>query len=267
MPSLIITTALSTNPEMTLRAEALASELGADMAVRGKRGLPELVRQYDANRAIVVESAGLALVHVSGAVYRYHPNLGYVRALNLLRGQRDLFADAADIRPGERVLDCTAGFGSEAMLAAMLVGPAGVVTALESVPELAVVTREGLQNRKLVQPKLEEAMRRIEVVTANYMDYLRDLRPGSFDLICFDPFFEERTPGSGVNIDPLLAFGDPAPLDPHAVLRAMEVASRRVLIKHPVHAEIPEELYEVRNSIVSARHRPVAYSVFDAARR
>jgi hypothetical protein len=265
MPQLIVTTALAVKPESVRRAEQIASELGAPLAERRKRDLPELFECFRADRAIVVEHGGLALVHLDGTVYRYHPNLGYVRAFNVERGQTDMFLEAADIRPGERVLDCTIGFGSEALLASIATGPSGKVVGLESVPELATLTRYGIHERKLASKRLEAAMRRIEIVSSDYRDYIERIAPGEFDLIAFDPFFCERTHGSEANIDPLFRFGDRTPLDSESVLTAIQKATRRVLVKHPAHSELPDNLCERRKFVAGARRRAVCHSVFDAA--
>ena len=89
-----------------------------------------------------------------GTEYVFHPNMTPVRAKKLWAGGRDLFAEATGLGPGDRLLDCTLGFAAEATLGALLVGEAGQVVGLESVPELAAVTREGLQTFPMPQPVL-----------------------------------------------------------------------------------------------------------------
>ncbi len=259
-----VTTSLADDPSRTTHAQRIASELGAPFVSRSRSTLPDLFATSPyIDRLIIVEGDGLALHHRDGTVYRYHPNMGFVRALNALRGHRDLFIEAAALTAGENVLDCTLGFAGEAMMSALIVGETGKVIGLESAPELAIVTREGLQTRHLVQDKLEAALRRIEVVNADYRDFLEAALPGAFDLICFDPFFHERLEGSEKSVDPLFRFGNSAPLDPASVIRATRIATRRVIVKHPKDAKLPEELRELRSGIVSARNRPVVYSLFD----
>lgn len=217
-----------------------------------------------ATRALIVEENGLAVTHRDGTVFRWHPNMGFVRAFNLLRGQTDTFAVATQLKEGERVLDCTLGFAGEALIASLLVGESGEVVGLESSPELALLTAAGLQERILKQPELMRAGRRISVVNADYRKYLRSLKAKRFDAICFDPFFDERTEGSAMNIEPLRRFGDISPLDAGSVAAAIRLARRLVVVKHPLGQELPAELVGLRRKIVKAKRGLVRYSVFDS---
>ena len=59
---------------------------------------------------------------------------------------RTIFCKPTGLAPGDRLLDCTLGFASEASLAALSVGESGRVVGLESVPELATGhAAQGLQ--------------------------------------------------------------------------------------------------------------------------
>jgi tRNA1(Val) A37 N6-methylase TrmN6 len=188
-----------------------------------------------------------------------------VRGLNVLRGVRDLFLDAAQFLAGESVLDCTLGFGCEASLAALAVGNTGRVTGLESSPALAALTRHGMASFALATPQLREAMRRVNVLTADYESYLNAACPKSVDIIAFDPFFDARIEGSEHSLNPLARFGDNRPLSVAAVLRATIVAQRRVILKHPANQELPAQLQRLQRSMIRSRKAQTAYSIFDAA--
>ncbi len=216
-----------------------------------------------AQRLLVVETNELCLrdAHLE---YRFHPNMLLVRGLNVLRGTRDLFVEAAELKPGDSVLDCTAGFGCEAGLAALAVGETGTVVALESVPELAVVTREGMQSFPLLQKPLRDALRRVVICAADYRDYLPRAANNSFDVVSFDPFFTDPLPGSEHNVNPLARFGNLTPLHIPSVIEAQRVARRRVLIKHPRDHMLPEEIEAVKISELTTRKGAVAYTILPA---
>lgn len=222
-----------------------------------------MLAESHADRLLIVENDALCL-RDSSAEYRYHPNMFLVRGLNHMRGNRDLFVEAAALSPGASVLDCTAGFACDAALAALVVGETGMVAALESVPELATLTREGLQRFPLLQKPLRAAMRRVAIVAADYRDYLPRAANRSFDVVAFDPFFEDRLPGSEHTMNPLARFGNLAPLDISSVIEAQRAARRRVLIKHPKSYELPDEIASARVDLVTTRRGGIAYSILPA---
>ena len=260
----MVTTGLAPTEQQEEKAGRLAVELNAPYAPRARRSLNRLIAEVGAERLLVVETHQLCLRDNTGSEYRFHPNMFLVRGLNVLRGARDLFIEAAELGPGDSVLDCTVGFGCEASLGALVVGETGNVVALESVPELALVTREGMQCFPLIQKPLRAAMQRVAVCAADYKDYLPRAANGSFDIVSFDPFFPDPLRGSEHNINPLAHFGDLAPLDIPPVIEARRVARRRVVIKHPRNYELSEEIAGARSGVVSARRGGIAYTILPA---
>lgn len=261
MRTFLVTTAVNPPPELVAQAQALSSELRAAYAPRRNITISALFRETCADRLLIVERNRLHLLDSSGLEYAFHPNLALVRGLNLLRGERDLFAEATALREGESFLDCTLGFASEATLAALLVGEQGRVVGLESIPELAAVTRAGVSQFKLQTKRLNDALRRVAVVTADYREYLPVCASNAFDVVYFDPFFSDRLPGSGTSVSPLAHFGDLAPLDSSSVHEARRIASRRVVIKHPKHEPLDAEIASLVAEIVTTRKKRIQYDI------
>lgn len=260
--SVVVTTATQPSPELEERARALAAELGAPYAPRRNVTVAQVARETGTSRLLLVEHDRLLLRDTAaGMEYFFHPNLGLTRGRNLLRGERDLFPEATELGPGDRLLDCTLGFAAEAMLGAYLVGESGRVVGLESVPELAAVTRDGLSRFPLLVPELRQAMRRVQVVTADHRDYLAQCEPGAFDVVYFDPFFGERLTGSENSVSPLFHFGNPAPLDADTVRLARQIARLRVVIKRPKHEDLPGGLAAEVSATVTTRKNRVQYDV------
>lgn len=229
---LFVTTAMSPGPDMRERAEQLAGELSASFLSRRAKGFPKLWEKMPlATTALVVQADRLMLVHRDGAELFYHPNMAFPRLGNVLRGQPDTLLAAADLAPGDSVLDCTLGYASEAILCAHVVGDSGEVHGIEAVPELGIVVREGLQKVVTAQTKLNDAMRRVRVVhLGHHLKFLRACPTGRYDVVCFDPFFDEILEGSEP-FTPIRTFGARNPLLPEAVHEGMRVARRRVLVK------------------------------------
>lgn len=229
---LFVTTALEAPPALEARARTIAAELTAPYVPRRDLGMAKLFKaRPEAERAILVQTGRLLLLTRDGKEFFYHPNMAFLRLGNLLRGGRDLLTEAAGIGPGDSVLDATLGHASEAILCAHVVGETGEVHGIEAVPELGIVIREGLQSVVTDQVILNAAMRRIRVVhLGHHLDFLRACPSGRYDVVCFDPFFEEVLPNSESFV-PLRVFGEHGGLLPEALAEARRVARARVVIK------------------------------------
>jgi len=186
---LLVTTAYRPSAALTTYARSLADRLNAGYVARGNDTLPRLRRKYGAQDILAVTEEGLRFYPQGGDDGRplfFHPNMAEIRIKRLLRGEPDPMLKAADIRPGDAVLDCTAGMASDAIVFAHAVGPNGRVTALESERILHLIVSEGLQSYPTEFPALEQAMRRVELVRADHLTYLRRLDAGSFDVVYFE---------------------------------------------------------------------------------
>ena len=257
-----VTTAAKPSPKTEALAQEMSALLEAPFLPRQGRSLTDVYATANTERLLICGSDHLRLHdRATGAEYFYHPNMFLTRGSVVLGGGIDQFLQAVDLRPGDRLLDCTLGFASEAALASLILGDTGSVVGLESEPALVAVTRQGLQTFPLRSAPLAAALRRIEVVAADSRSYLPQCQTGAFDVVYFDPFFEERLSGSEASVSPLFVFGNPAPLSPEAVTEARRVARRGVVIKHPAHFTLPNPLPEWVTQTVGGRKSRVIYSV------
>lgn len=262
--SLVITTAAKLTPTLEHIASEMSAQLDAPLISRMGRSLPDIFEVTGAERLLVVGSDHLRLYdRTTGAEYFYHPNMFLSRGSVVLSGGSDHFLSAVDLNPGDRLLDCTLGFASESALASLALDGTGKVVGLESEPVLAAITRRGLQTFILRSAPLTAALRRIEVVTADYRTYLKNCESHAFDVVYFDPFFDERLSGSEASVSPLFVFGNPAPLSPEAVDEARRVARRCVVIKHPGSTELPGPITEWVTKTQGGRKSRVIYSVIE----
>lgn len=92
---------------------------------------------------LVLELNGLRLRHNGGALL-YHEGMARLRWLRLRAGGRDPLVDIAEVRAGDRVLDCTMGLAQDAPVLARSVGQAGLVVALEASLVIHAVVADGL---------------------------------------------------------------------------------------------------------------------------
>jgi 16S rRNA (guanine1516-N2)-methyltransferase len=260
---IFVTTTLKPGPALIARAAGFARELGAPLAARRNEGMAVLYERYPAaDRALIVQEGRLMLSERQGATLFYHPNMAYLRLGNLLRGGRDLLVEAVDVGPGDSVLDATLGHASEAILCAHVVGPEGEVHGVEASPELGILLREGLKTVRTAHAAMNAAMRTIEVIhIGDHLDYLRACPSDRYDVVCFDPFFDEILHNSE-SFEPLRTFGDHGPLLPEALREAQRVARRRVVVKAVKWADTLDRLGAPQK--VESKYGKISYGVFPA---
>ncbi len=257
-----VTTSVQPIPSLEAQARECAAELQAAYVPRSGLTIPGVFAECGAERLLIAGQDHLRLRdRTTGTEYFFHPNLFQVRAYNLMHGGRDHFLEAVQLGPGDSLLDCTLGFACEASLAALTVGESGSVVGLESVRELALVSRIGTQSFTLHSARLTAALRRVQVITADAREYLPRQADQSVDAVYFDPFFEHRLSGSEVSVSPLFVFGNPAPLEAGTVEEARRVARRRVVIKHPRDEPLPETVQAGVTEVVAGRKSRIVYSV------
>jgi hypothetical protein len=247
--------------DLVAQAEELSLYLNAVYCPRNGQSIPSFFEDARYDRLMIVQRDQLSLHNSHGDEYQFHPNMAVVRATNYKKVGKDYYLTAANLKPGDKVIDCTLGFGCEALLASMIVGTEGEVVGLESDPELATVTRDGMGRYKMLQRTLQQAMRRVVVLNCDYRDYLRRSLTRSADIVYFDPFFKETLEGGTETVGSLAAFGNRAPLDIRSITEARRVARRAVIIKHPKWHPLPHEVAAQVKEEVSGRRSPITFAV------
>lgn len=231
-----VTTPLEPSPAEEAAARAAAARWGFPYAERGRASAEEARASAGADGLLVLSRAKSMLVlPVSGErVITWSPGMGALRAKRVARqlaadrprvpADRDPFFEAAGLRPGDAVLDCTLGLGADALVAAVAVGPEGRVVGIEGSAPLAAWVGEGLARSTL--PGAD----RIEVRAGDHAALLAAMPARSFDVVCFDPMFRHARAEPG-GFDAVRSLGDARPLAREAVEEARRVARRWVLVK------------------------------------
>jgi hypothetical protein len=250
-------------------ARAAAARHSLPFAPREEASLAAVARAAQAD-ALLVLSDRRAAIWMGSELQAWQPGMGELRLRRLLAGEaacrptRDGFLEAAQLRPGDEVLDATLGLGGDALVAAGAVGPTGRVLGIEISPALAALVTEGLRRHGRGQvrgigaggiggraPDVEvgeagglscaggaaagaaAAAARIEVVAGDACEVLRELPDRSFDVVAFDPMFRHGREGTPV-FALVRRLADPRPLPPEALAHARRVARRAVVVKDGV---------------------------------
>lgn len=222
----VITTSRKAAPPVVARAQSLAAQYGLRYVERQDLRIDELAR----NRAVIVVGGEGVVLHARGATFRYHPGMAVNRIRTMRQGRKDWMVAAMELRAGDQVLDATLGLGSDLLVASYVVGSGGRAVGLESEGLLALVVRVGMATYVHSVAEVTAALRRIEVVHARYEEYLAALPAASFDVVYFDPMFQEPVAESR-HMEPLRALANPAPLERRALELARRVARRCVVVK------------------------------------
>ncbi len=225
-----ITTSARADEALCRRATTLACELNCAYLPRPEGPLDDAISAQRLAALVVVGRFDI-VVHTPHAQLRHHPNAAVLRVVNMLRGRSDTLVDLAQLAPGDALLDCTCGIGSDAIAVAHAVGATGRVQALEASPLLAMLARCGMQSyRHPTHHAVTEAMRRVQVETACYRTMLPTLADRSFDVVYFDPMFSHTVAASN-GLDVVRSFARQGLPEPRDIDHAQRVARRCILMK------------------------------------
>lgn len=200
---------------------------------------------------LVLDGRGLCLHAPGRKAQLWHPGLAHRR----LQLAVDPLVRVLDLRPGERVLDGTLGFGHDALV---LAAAGADVLALEIFAPLLAFTLAGLST-------YHPAGRRVHARRADHAAYLAAAPDDAFDHVYLDPMFPPAEAGVSNTWSALRTFAL-GPRLPAPVLRdALRVARRTVVVKLAP-SEPPPALPGAPGATVEGSKR-VHYGVWRVANR
>ena len=133
------------NSGLQWQARAWAQGFGVPYLRRGHSGsLDDLYEKYGLDALLVATKLGPHVFTQEGRFF-FHPSMADLRLKHIAAGESDHLIEALDLKPGAKVLDCTLGLASDALVASYAVGAAGKVVGVEAAPRLAFTVARGLQ--------------------------------------------------------------------------------------------------------------------------
>ncbi|GAA0137302.1 class I SAM-dependent methyltransferase [Paenibacillus sp. YSY-4.3] len=230
---MIITTGEHNAPAPVERAAALAAKAGCRYVQRNRASIKRLSELYPGEDILVVLEGGARLHRPGEQPMAFHPSMSFVRAKRLFKGEKDTMLEAAGIRPGDTIVDCTAGLGSDSIVFSLGAGPEGKVIAMEDSLPLWSLLSEGLTYYESGLQPFDEALRRIEPRQGHHLRLLGQMPDKSADVVYFDPMFRDPVLESS-SISPLRAFANNSSLEESAIFEACRVARRAVILKEKI---------------------------------
>ncbi|MBS2969320.1 class I SAM-dependent methyltransferase [Metabacillus sp. KIGAM252] len=225
---MIITTVMKNFKEAETAAKALAHSMNSQYVPRNKKSITSLLQKGEAVLVIGTERMELYSAPDEKPFF-FHPNSAMFRIKRLLDGEHDPFVDAAGIEKGKTILDCTLGLASDSIVAAYAAGEEGKVCGIEGNKEMALIVGEGLKKWDAGNDEISKAMKRVEVVYADHLEFLQTCGDRSFDIVYFDPMFEEALSSEGMV--PLKQIANYDDLRGEVIAQAKRVAKERVVLK------------------------------------
>lgn len=257
---MIITTAPRTNGASWEQAKRLGAELHA--AVRPRKGLSVsklLEMSGDSRVMIVTEKEIRYYKHLDEPPLFFHPSMAFIRVKRLRKGEADPLIELTRCRPGDHIIDCTAGMAGDALVLSYAAGETGQVVALESEPVLYVLVREGLSQYETGLPDVDAAMRRVQLIGGNHADYLASQPDKSADIVYFDPMFRQPIMDSSA-IGAFRSLANMEGLTAEVVDQAKRVARKTVVMKENGTSDEFTRLGFVRRRLGTSK---IAYGVIE----
>jgi len=231
---MLVTTTYDPDISLINRAKMWAKQLGGVYQKRGKRSISHL-HQQDPLLLVVMKEGLKAYKKGHNDPLFFHPGMALLRIKGLMRGDNDTMIDICSLGPGDSFLDCTLGFGGDALVASYVVGEKGKVVGVESESLIAAIVQEGFHHYPAPEP-IKQAMKRVQIMQSHHLAFLQQCEDNSFDVVYFDPMFSEPIEHSQA-ISPLRPFANASSLSEEVVKEGIRVARRRVVMKNHVGSE------------------------------
>ncbi len=226
---MIFTTAGRPTDRLVKEARRLSNDYNGTYISREKRSVQYVIDKYQESVVIVGFNRLFLYTQDAEKPVFFHPNSAMFRCKSLLKGRHDPFVNACGLKEGMSLVDCTAGLGSDSIVASLVTGDGGSVKAIEG-SQHALLLQEGLKSWESGETLMNQAMRRISVQHKRYEDVLPSLSDNEVDVVYFDPMFENSTLDSdGLSSIKQVALYDT--LSDDMIKEACRVARKRVVLK------------------------------------
>jgi hypothetical protein len=226
---LIVTTSQKAGSEQLSRAREFAQNHQLPFYVR-TGAMPAMAAEYGFTGAFIIAAHEVFLWH-QGREIRFHINMAKLRITTLERGGRDRMQAAMDLQKGDRLLDCTLGMGTDAIVASYIVGEEGSVTGLECNYALQLLVSYGLRAQVFMDDlSIGKPMQRIETFHTESLAYMRGIPAAQYDIVYFDPMFR-RPQRRSSGLEGVRHLANQDPLHVEHITQALRIAKRAVVLK------------------------------------
>ena len=255
----LISTSSKTNAYLIEQAKELSQLLQMPYVPRKHQSIEDLLEAHHCGGALVVTKEGPSFATKEGIPHQFHLSMAHLRLLEIDRGNIDHLLRAIGYETVTSVLDCTAGLGSDSAVISYGCLHLTRHTAIEGHPILGYITNYGFRHFQHKNPRVTEAIRRIQLVICNYQEYLQQIEPNRYDVIYLDPMFENP-----VYESPQFLQWRGHLLDSKITSEIVELAlekSKRLVIKERKGSRVFKDLPPIE--MVGGKYSSIAYGIYE----
>ncbi|MDN7241038.1 class I SAM-dependent methyltransferase [Planococcus sp. N028] len=223
----VVTTAYRPTEATEKKAQQISIDLSISFAERNKRSVEKMHEAWAADVLVAAKERLEFYPLGKTEPFFFHPNSSAFRTKRPL--EKDPLIEVSGLQAGDVFVDCTLGMASDAIVASQHVGPDGRVIGCESHRAIAYVIGQGLATYDKM-PHLTAAMKRIQVVNEEAVDYLASLPDNSVDVVYMDPMFTEEILEAS-NFTPLRAAAHTGQPSAQWIEQAVRTARKSVVLK------------------------------------
>ncbi|MDK2885835.1 MAG: hypothetical protein PWP54_393 [Thermosipho sp. (in: thermotogales)] len=230
----VVTTSYRPTKEMVELAKKLAREYNVSYVNR--RHLSEKLKNKKIDFYYVVDKNLMLSIKWGNNEFFFHQGIAKIRMENIKHGEKDYLIES--VKPTEEtvVYDATCGLASEALLLAHF---SKKVIATEGSIHIYRVVKWGLERYNSNEDWINKAKKKIELIFANYKEYIRQVEDNFFDRVYCDPMFENPIYQSN-SLNPLRNFAVYENLNIGDIEQMLRITKERVVIK----TNIKDSLYK-----------------------
>jgi len=250
------------NPDQSLinKAYGIAKELDIPYVERGNYSIEKISQMNEIEYFLFVEKDKIVLKG-DGNTFFWHPSTSGLKLNTIKDGFNQPMVEAMNLKEGDRVLDCTLGMATDAIVFASIVGEKGKVVGTEVNKYIACITKNGLNDYKDINEQTKTFMDRIDVINSSCEEYILSQPDNSFDVVYFDPMFK-RPNKKSVAINSLRPFAQQGGLKKETLIQALRVCKNRVVIKERVGSGEFEKL-GIQKFYGNTKFGAIAYGVIE----
>lgn len=235
-----VTTTKEPSNNQLIKVGEIQEKLGLLYIERKNNSILQMLTKNNCTHFLVVKKDKLVITDGKDELF-WHPNMSFLKIKALQNGDIDPIIKAMDLQLGDSVLDCTLGFAADALVVSAFIGESGKIVGTEANKYISYLTQDGLQNYAEATEDMKSIMKKIEVINANYNDYLKSLGDNSFDVVYFDPMF--KTPNmKSAFMNSLRPFAEHSYITDAILAEALRVARKRVVAKERMFSKELEKL-------------------------
>ncbi|MGN0144567.1 MAG: class I SAM-dependent methyltransferase [Clostridium sp.] len=253
-----VTTTREPDKKLIDKAEKISKELNIPYINRGNLNINKTLLKGDFDYLMIAEKDKISIKSEENTLF-WHPNMSELKIKSLRKGNKEAIIEAAQLKEGDSILDCTLGLAGDSLVFASVVGEKGRVVGTEINKYIAYLCRDGLETYS--SDKKEKHMAEIQVINKSYEDYLKSQDDNSFDVVYFDPMFKKPNKKS-ISINSFRAFADHKGLTKNVLMEALRVCRRRVVVKER-HGYNDFDKLGIKKYYGSRKSGSIVYGVLD----